>query len=181
MRFRRNCSGGGHCWDTRLDRLMDIQVCRRCPGRRLRGCCALFSARCPWDGGAAMTGYRQKAGRPVGRWRPASQEGLVSVRDILGCVLEPLECVSCPSLLESVPWAFWTPAVAAIPQNRPPVDGGRFGVSCFAICRLYRSSRSIFYWYNSARENYETRAPADAEIANGQSSDGFRLGALAAS
>ena len=51
---------------------MDIQVCRRCPGRRLRGRCTLFSARCPWDGGAVMTGYRQKAGRPVGRWRPAS-------------------------------------------------------------------------------------------------------------
>ena len=28
--------GGGHCWDTRLDRLMDIQVYRRCPGRRCR-------------------------------------------------------------------------------------------------------------------------------------------------
>ena len=53
-RFSRNCSGGGHCWDTRLDSLMDIQVCRRCPGRRLRGRCALFSSRCPWDGGEVL-------------------------------------------------------------------------------------------------------------------------------
>ena len=65
--------GGKHCWDTRVDRLMDIQVCRRCPGRRLRGRCALFSARCPWDGGAVLTGLLQKPaallvrGGPCGR------------------------------------------------------------------------------------------------------------------
>ena len=94
-RFRWNCSGGGHCWDTRLDRLMDVQVCRRCPGQRLRGRCALFSAGCPWDGGEVVTGYRQKAGRPVGRRRLVSSlvrngfRGPYPVREMNGTAAAP--------------------------------------------------------------------------------------------
>ena len=77
-RFRWNCSGGGHCWGTRLDRLVDIQVCRRCPGRRLRDRCALVSACCPGDGAEVLAGSRQKPAAPwVGggrrrRWLPTS-------------------------------------------------------------------------------------------------------------
>ena len=41
-------------------------------GREWHGCCALVSARCPGDGGEVLRGARQKADRPVGRWRPAS-------------------------------------------------------------------------------------------------------------